>query len=462
MSIIFRSPLRTLCLVGSEAILTYISGMAALYLRFVSEWRDVFFNQRGWAKIIVLILVVEGSFYLFDLYELRSLSDPRKLQLSIIQATGLSAIVLAFIFYVFPQTKLGHGVFLLSLMLMLGLMTFWRLFATWILAHPRFAERVLIIGTGPSAVSLAAELLQNHKGRFKVVGFVGDDPQLLGKSLINPSVVGLVSDLGTVVRAHRSDRLIVALEDERGKLPLEQLLALKLSQQVTIEESPTFYERLNGKISTKGLRPSWLIFSSNSRQRRIYARFRRLADIVLAFIGLTISLPVMIVTAIAIKLDSPGPVFYRQERVGRGNQIFKIIKFRSMKVTAEMDGPVWASKIDSRVTRIGRIIRKLRIDEIPQFLNILHGEMTFIGPRPERPEFVQWLEREIEYYSQRHLVKPGLTGWAQICYQYGASLEESKEKLEYDLYYIKNQSPLLDAVILLETAKTIIFGKGAR
>jgi len=187
-----------------------------------------------------------------------------------------------------------------------------------------------------------------------------------------------------------------------------------------------------------------------------------LADIFLASFGLFLSFPIMLVTAMVIKLDSKGPVFYQQERIGRGNSVFKIIKFRSMKTTAEADGPVWAAKDDSRITRIGRIIRKLRVDEIPQFLNILRGEMTFIGPRPERPEFVQWLEREIPYYSQRHLVKPGLTGWAQINYPYGGSLEESKEKLEYDLYYIKNQTPVLDAVILLETAKTIIFGKGAR
>jgi sugar transferase (PEP-CTERM system associated) len=231
---------------------------------------------------------------------------------------------------------------------------------------------------------------------------------------------------------------------------------------VAVEESASFYERLTGKISTEMLRPSSLIFADGSRLRRSYKRVRALGDAVFALIGLVLSLPLMALTAIAIRLESRGPILYTQERVGAHNRTFNIIKFRSMATDAEKDGPVWAGKSDPRVTRVGRIIRKLRIDELPQFINVLRGEMSFIGPRPERPIFVTQLEDTIPYYSQRHLIKPGLTGWAQIRYPYGASVEDAIEKLKYDLYYIKNQSPMLDAMILFDTIRIVLFGRGAR
>jgi len=250
--------------------------------------------------------------------------------------------------------------------------------------------------------------------------------------------------------------------DQRGRLPLDPLLRLKLQADVAVEDSTSFYERLTGKISTTMLRPSWLIFAGGSRRYRLYKRMRRLADVVCALIGLILSLPVMAITALAIKVDSRGSVLYTQERVGAHNRNFKIIKFRSMIVEAEKDGPTWASEGDPRTTRVGRVIRKLRIDELPQFVNVLRGDMSFIGPRPERPVFVKQLEGEIPFYPQRHLVKPGLTGWAQIRYPYGASIEDAIEKLQYDLYYIKNQSPILDAIILFETIRIVLFGRGAR
>jgi exopolysaccharide biosynthesis polyprenyl glycosylphosphotransferase len=210
------------------------------------------------------------------------------------------------------------------------------------------------------------------------------------------------------------------------------------------------------------LRPSWLIFTGPSRRARVYRRIREAFDVLLAITGLIVSSPVLLLTAIAIKLDSRGAVFYTQERIGKSNRVFRIIKFRSMHCEAERHGPVWAAESDPRVTRVGRIIRKLRIDELPQFINVIRGEMSFIGPRPERPVFVEWLEQEIPYYSQRHLVKPGLTGWAQVHYRYGASLEDAMEKFQYDLFYIKNQSPLLDAITLFATARIVLFGRGAR
>jgi sugar transferase (PEP-CTERM system associated) len=245
-------------------------------------------------------------------------------------------------------------------------------------------------------------------------------------------------------------------------MPLNSLVEMKLRDGMVIEESDSFYERLTGKVSTGTLRPSWLIFSGTSRRILLYGQIRRLLDVTLSGIGLVLSLPMMALAAIAIRLESSGPILYRQVRVGQHNRRFTIMKFRSMKVDAEPDGPVWAEENGPRITRVGRVIRKLRIDELPQFINIIRGEMSFIGPRPERPEFVEQLEADIPYYSQRHLVKPGLTGWAQIRYPYCASIEDAIQKLQYDLYYIKNQSLLLDVITLFETARIVLFGRGAR
>jgi len=236
---------------------------------------------------------------------------------------------------------------------------------------------------------------------------------------------------------------------------------LSLAGTVSIEEGASFYERITGRVSLNMIRPSWLIFSGRGRQARLTSLTRGAVHRTVALIGAILSLPIVILTAILIKLDSPGPVFYRQERVGRGGRPFVLAKFRSMRVDAEKEGPVWASKDDDRATRVGRIIRKIRVDEIPQFWNILRGEMNFVGPRPERPHFVAQLAEEIPYYEQRHLIAPGLTGWAQIKYPYGASIEDARQKLQYDLFYVKNQSLILDAIVMFETVKIILFGRGA-
>lgn len=456
-----RDRSRTLCILFFESVLTCLCGGLAVWLRFGSDAESALITK-GWWKVFVPMVVVQGSFYIFDLYDFRLIRQRTALYTRLCQAMGLASIVLAAILYIRPQVTLGRGVIFVSLLLMLTIMVWWRVWVTWLLGHPRLAERVLILGTGKSAVDLAREMLERLELGYKVVGFVGDDPALVGKSLINPSVVGLTSDLEDVVRHHKPDRIVVAVSDRRGKLPLATLLRLKLCDGLAVEESSPFYERLTGKISTGMLRPSALIFSHGSRRLRLYKQVRRLADCVFAILGLVLSAPLMALTAIAIKLESAGPIFYFQERVGAYGQEFNIIKLRSMVIDAEKEGPVWAGEADSRVTRVGRIIRKLRIDELPQFVNVLRGEMSFIGPRPERPVFVRRLEHEVPYYSQRHLIRPGLTGWAQIRYPYGASIEDAIEKLQYDLYYIKNQSPILDAMILFETIRTVLLGRGAR
>ena len=447
----------------AEAALVYGAIIGAVYLRVgVSGAPYELVEKHGYWKAAVAGFFCLAAFYLFDLYDFLVMHDRRELVLRLVQALGLAWIALAFSFYTFPGLMLGRGISLIALPLALGLMVSWRVSIHWFLGHPDFGERILIVGSGNLAVELAREVLTRPDAGYRIVGFVGNDAELLGKSLINPRVIGLTEQLDEIVKRENIDRIVVAMGERRGQLPTNKLLQLSLAGQVSIEEGSSFYERITGRVSLNMLRPSWLIFSSRGRRAKLTELSRTIVHWFVALIGAILSLPIVIVTAVLIKLESRGPIFYKQERVGKNGRIFVLTKFRSMRVDAEQDGPVWASKGDARTTRIGRIIRKIRVDEIPQFWNILKGEMSFVGPRPERPHFVAQLAEEIPFYEQRHLIAPGLTGWAQIKYPYGASIEDARQKLQYDLFYIKNQSLVLDAIILFETVKIILFGRGAQ
>ena len=262
-------------------------------------------------------------------------------------------------------------------------------------------------------------------------------------------------------RRNKLDRVIVALGDRRGVMPGRALLGLRLSG-VKIDDATSVLERISGKIEVEGLYPSWLIFSEGFHLTPIDIIGQRVFSLMFAAIGLLLCLPFIPFIALAIKLDSTGPVIYRQRRVGRDNQVFTCYKFRTMREDAELDGPVWADEDDPRVTRVGRRLRRTRLDEIPQLWNVLKGDMSVVGPRPERLEFVEWLNQEIPYYYIRHVIRPGVTGWAQICYRYGASLEDSKEKLKYDIYYIKNMSLTFDLAVILRSIKIVLLGRGSR
>lgn len=452
---------RMLLLLLAEAMLLFGGLIIAVYVRLGAvEAEDTLMQRNGFYKAALATLFCLASFYLFDLYDFLVMHDRRELVLRLMQALGLAWVALAIMFYAVPQVMIGRGVSFISLPLALLLMVGWRLGIHWILGHPELGERILIVGSGQFAVEIARETLGRPDAGFRVVGFVDSDPELVGKSLINPKVIGLTSDLRDIVKKENIDRIVVAIGDRRGQFPTQELLRLSLSGDVSIEESASFYERLTGRVLLDMIRPSWLIFSSRGQRARINEFARIVMHRSVALIGALLSLPIVIVTAILIKIDSRGPVFYKQERVGKNGRAFTLIKFRSMRVDAEKDGPVWAKTVDERTTRVGRIIRKIRVDEIPQFWSILRGDMNFVGPRPERPHFVAQLAQEIPFYEQRHLIPPGLTGWAQIKYPYGASIEDARQKLQYDLYYIKNQSLSLDATILFETVKTILFGRG--
>jgi len=339
----------------------------------------------------------------------------------------------------------------------------WRVAFDWLSLRLEPTERLLIVGTSTAAVGLARELFDRRQELgVELVGFVDPDPARIGTPLINPGVIGTVSDIPTIARERRVDRVVVSLADARGKLSMDQLLNMKLNDGVRFDHLASLYEEYTGKIAIENLRPSWLIFSEGFRRRRALEATKRGIDIVLAFIGLVVALPAMALVALAMKLLSPGPVFYHQDRVGKDGKSFTIYKFRSMRTDAEAGtGAVWSTVGDPRVTPFGRFLRRTRLDELPQLWNVLRGDMSTVGPRPERPEFVTDLTKEIPFYGQRHAVRPGVTGWAQVRHNYASSVADSLEKLQYDLFYIKNFSLSLDLFIVFETMKTMLLRRGA-
>jgi sugar transferase (PEP-CTERM system associated) len=442
----------------------YSGVILAVYLRMGTEgWSFELNDKNGWLKIALASAVCILILYFYDLYDYVVMTNRRELMLRMVQALGIAWALLALLFYFVPQLLIGRGVLVISVPLVIALLIGWRLFIHSLTGHPDIGEKILVVGTGKTALDTAEAVWERRDAGYRIAGFVSENGakplQKLGKSII----LGKAQQLEEVIRNEKIDRVVIAVRERRGAFPTEALLKMSLAGDISIEECTSFFERITGKVHVDMLRPSWLIFAGRRRDTPIKMAFRELLHRALALIGLVVSLPIAIIAAALIKLESRGPIFYKQERVGKNGRIFNVIKFRSMKLDAEADGkPMWAATNDERVTRIGRIIRKLRIDEIPQFWNILKGEMNFVGPRPERPHFVRQLATEISYYEHRHLVAPGLTGWAQIKYPYGASVNDAIQKLQYDLYYIKNQSLALDMVIVLETIKTVLFGKGGR
>jgi sugar transferase (PEP-CTERM system associated) len=366
------------------------------------------------------------------------------------------------VYFLLPDFQIGRPVFLFHLALSPLLLALGRLGCADFLSREEFREKVLIVGVGPLARLVGRHLMAHHDPGFEVIGFIDQDPARIGAPVINPKVIGIPQQIPAIVQAHNVKKVIIALPERRGRLPMEPLLACKV-RGIEVLDGTSFYERLTGRISLEGLNPGWLIFSEGFSRQRLTLLIKRVIDLSCASIGLAITGPLLLLLAVIIKLDSKGPVLYRQVRVGAGQQPFTLLKLRSMRTDAEADGsPVWAVKDDPRTTRSGRVMRKLRLDELPQMINVLKGEMGFVGPRPERPEFVATLAHKVPYYNLRHSVKPGITGWAQVRYPYGASVEDAMEKMHYDLYYIKNLSLGLDLLILFETVKIILLGKGAR
>ena len=448
---------RGLTVFGFETVL--ISGSMALAASFHGGFNSPSIGAMLW-KIAAVTALCELCFYYNDLYDLTVVHSNRELVVRLLQAAGAATIVLAAACLAFPTLLVDPSSFVTALGVFVVAVLTWRLAFNRLAHASHLEERILIVGTGLTARTLAQQIGRQQDFAYRLIGFVEESNET---SMIRQhDVLGTAEDIDRIVATRHVDRIVVGLSDRRGRLPIEQLLRAKMSG-VRVEDATTTYERLTGKILLDGLKPSWLIFSDGFRASRITRFVKRMLDLSLSIILAIVSLPFMALTALAIRLDSPGPLLYSQERVGENGAVFKIFKFRSMRRDAELAGkPVWARDNDDRITRTGRFIRTTRLDELPQLWNIMRGDMSFVGPRPERPFFVDQLANKIPFYLQRHSVKPGLTGWAQVKYQYGSTVEDAMEKLRYDLYYIKHLSIIFDLTIVLDTVKVILFGKGAK
>jgi sugar transferase (PEP-CTERM system associated) len=377
-------------------------------------------------------------------------------------SVGFGALVLVVIFYLFPSVHMGRSGLLLAAAYAFGASVFVRIIFDTVVDEEIFKRRILVYGAGRRAGSIARLRRRSDRRGFTVIGYVraeGDEIDVAESEIVVPQ-----PDLFHLCTKERVDEIVVAMDDRRRQFPMEQLLECRL-EGVEIVDLVTFLERETGKVRLDVLNPSWMIFAEGFRQGRIHSTLERAFDILASLLVLILAAPIMLLTVLAIKITEgiSAPVFYRQVRVGQYGRPFKLMKFRSMRQDAERDGKAqWAVKNDSRVTKVGSFIRLTRIDELPQMICVLRGDMSFVGPRPERPEFVDQLNERIPYYRERHSIKPGITGWAQLCYPYGSSEQDAMEKLQYDLFYVKNHSLLFYIAILVQTVEVIVWGKGAR
>lgn len=455
-------PLRNIFFFMVEGIVIFSSVLVASIL--LTRSNSFLFDLTLVLRIALVTLVCQISLYYNDLYDFRVVSTVSEIFTRLLHSLGITAIVLAFIYYFFPLVIIDQWIFILSILFLLVLIIGWRIIYINVLNHGIYNEKVLILGSSNLAVDIYNEIQEKIDCGYTVsaiVNFNPDDilPEIIPESLVvktdMPHFCETVFDLGV-------KKVIVALKESRGNFPAKELLTCKTAG-VDVLEGNSFYELLTGKLLVTQINPSWLIFSDGFKRSRMGMAIKRLGDIVFSTILIVLLFFPLLVVAFLIKIDSKGPVLFSQDRVGQRRKVYMMYKFRSMVQDAEKkSGPVWALDNDSRITRVGKIIRKFRIDELPQLWNVIRGDMSFVGPRPERKHFTDELEEKIPYYGERFVVKPGITGWAQVSYDYGASVEDAIEKLNYDLFYIKNMTTMFDIMIVFRTIKTVVFGRGSR
>jgi sugar transferase (PEP-CTERM system associated) len=455
-------PLRTLVLLVGEALIVWTSFLLATIWRNQDSW--LLLNvDGGYLQVLALlgpkILTVTGVVlllsHLFDLYDSANLGAKWEHAFRLLLVLGFVALALAAAGSRYPSLLPGNGSAFWGLIILTFTLFGWRAAYAWMVTQPFLRERVYVLGTGERAQRLVRGLRERSALGVEVVGWTGDVEGELTRDSVASHLLGLARGKGV-------HRVIVAMPDRRGTLPIEELLDLRLGG-VKVEEATSWLERISGRIEVEQLYPSWIIFADGFRFSGFFRLVRRGLNFLVALAGTILSLPLLPFITLAVKLDSSGPVLYRQQRVGRRGVIFHCYKFRTMRVDAEADtGATWATDDDPRITRVGRFLRSSRLDEVPQLWCVLKGDMHFVGPRPERPEFVEWLSNEIPYYGVRHVVRPGITGWAQVQYKYGNTLDDAREKLQYDLFYIKNASLGLDLLIMFQTIKIVLLGRGAQ
>lgn len=446
-----------------EAVLIYCAVTLASFFIIGEDIDLMVLLESAWWKILLVTVVAQLSLYFDDLYEVHAVGNMVELATRLIQSIGITSIVLAIIYFLWEEAMIGRWIFFGSIIFVIFFLLSWRFLYAYAVKKKLFTERTLILGDGELAEDLLKEIRSRRDISYDVKLVIGQENGDYSQKQLQGIPIRYGFDkLCDLAAAEQVSSIIVALDQKRGIMPYKELLNCKV-RGFSIIDGESFYERIAGKVLVEKINPSWLIFSEGFVKSPVAKFVKRVVGFVLSLIMLILLSPLILIVAIAIKLESKGPVLFRQERVGEDGEIFNVYKFRSMKEDAEKEsGPVWAEEDDPRITKVGKIIRKLRIDELPQLWNVLKGDMSFVGPRPERPYFVEKLKTKIPYYNQRFAVKPGVTGWAQVKYAYGATEEDALEKLKYDLYYIKNMSLVMDLIVIFHTVKIVLLGRGSR
>lgn len=445
-----------------EAFIFYVSVYIAAYVRFAGIIEESETGLKGLergALIYAIIMII--TFIAMGLYQANQRDSLKVLILRIITAYFFGLVGLSLLFYMMPNLYLGRGIIILSVIISFLILFILRM-SLLSFSGNTFKRRVLVLGTGDKALALSGLRRKSDRRGFALLGYI----HLRGTSdkVDKEKIITLNMSLKDYCLANEVDEIVLAIDDRRKNYPIDELLDCKMSG-IDITDMVTFFERETGKIKLDLLQPSWFILGYGFRKTMLDMVIKRVFDLVVSILLMILTLPIMLFTIIAIKVEDglSASFIYKQIRVGEDGKPYYVLKFRSMREGAEKAGKAkWADKNDSRISKVGAFIRKTRIDELPQLFNVIIGDMSFVGPRPERPEFVVKLSEKIPYYGERHRVKPGITGWAQICYPYGSSDKDALEKLQYDLYYVKNYSLFIDILIMLHTAEVIIFGKGAR
>lgn len=460
-------PIRNVFFIIGEGLFIFASVLFASWI--VIGYNSFVIDELLWFKALLVALFCFMGLYYNDLYDMKVTDTFLELSIRLFQALGGAAIFLAILYLLFPQLIIGSGIFVISTVFTIVFVVAWRFGYTVILNKGLFNQKIIVIGSGELAKNIIDEILDKKDCGYSIEMVASEDrcENACINNLINIQVNETIAQnsyqgLCEIGKSLEIDKIIMAIEEKRGNFPVEELLQCRVGG-IEVLEGVAFYEMLTGKLIVEQINPGWLIFSQGFQTSWARRLLKRSSDIFFALIMLALLLPLFILIALMIKLDSRGPAIFSQERIGQKRKPYNVHKFRSMVIDAETTtGPVWAEDDDPRITRVGMIIRKLRLDELPQLWNVIRGDMSFVGPRPEREYFIEQLEKTIPYYRERFTVKPGITGWAQVSYGYGASVEDAIEKLNYDLFYIKNMSSLMDIMIMLRTVKIVLFSKGAR
>ena len=437
--------------------------LLAVDLRFRDSVNALYEYDRLLTKMLLNAGLLALCLYYGGYYEDWQTQRPLDTALRAVRALLAGTLLLLSVYYVLPDLAVGRGILALHLLLALIFLLCLRAVYRWLGEDEAFAQNVLILGTGTTAQEVARQVAKQRLSGLKVVGFLCHDSAEVGQHVAGIKVVGAMDEVFLVAERYCVGRIVVALDDRRGQMPVEQLLRCRM-EGVKVEEGASLLERLTGQIPIRNLRPSLLVFSKGFSESPLQRRLKHSGEFLVASVMLVALSPLMLLIAVAVRLTSPGPALLTQERVGRRGRVFRLLKFRTMRADAEAQtGPVWASGDgDKRITRLGRILRKTRLDELPQLINVIRGEMSFVGPRPERPHFVNALRKVIPFYDERHSVRPGITGWAQVRNGYGSSIEDAQKKLQFDLFYNKHPSIRVDVGIVLDTLKVVVVGRGAR